>query len=173
MAVEGGLNDYSREFGGAALAARLRRLSERLDRDGARAYAAHGIRFEQRWYGILRQIRANGAMSVMQIADALRISHASVSEARRSLERAGILRSAPAADDRRRRTLELTPAGNELCDRLTPLWEQFNIIAAELNDEAGNVVGFLDRLDDALARRSMFDRIMERMVKTTSSTDDM
>lgn len=154
--------DYSRTFGGAALAARLRRLSERLDRDGTRVYAAHGIRFEQRWYGILRQLTSNGPMAVGEIAAALQISHASVSEARRSLEKAGIIVAAPLPEDGRRRTLNLTPTGLALCERLSSLWEDFNAVAQDLNVEAGDVTRLLDRLDDALAQRSMYNRIMDR-----------
>lgn len=156
-------DDYSRTFRGAALAARLRRLSERLDRDGTRAYLAHGVQFEQRWYGVLRQLISNGPMSVGEIAAALQISHASVSEARRSLENAGIISSVISSEDGRRKTLSLTSAGIQLCERLSALWESFNAAAQELNDEAGDVVGLLDRLDDALARRSMYDRIMDRV----------
>ena len=46
---------------GAALAARLRRLSERFDRDATKLYAAQNIRFEQRWYGLLNQLVLNGS----------------------------------------------------------------------------------------------------------------
>jgi len=154
--------DFSRSMGGEALAARLRRLSERLDRDGTRVYAAHGIHFEQRWYGILRQLMARGPMSVGELASVLGVTHASVSEARRSLEKAGVITAAVAPDDRRRRTLSLTPHGQQLCDQLSPLWADFNDAARELNDEAGDVVRLLDRLDDALSRQSLYDRILER-----------
>ncbi|WP_420139197.1 MarR family winged helix-turn-helix transcriptional regulator [Sphingomonas sp.] len=164
--------DYSRTFGGEALGARLRRLSERIDRDGTRIYAEHGIRFEQRWYGVLRQLVANGPMSVGQIATALHISHASVSEARRSLEKAGIIANRPAPEDGRRRMLALTEQGHALWDRLAPLWEDFNLVAKELNEEAQDVVRLLDRLDDALARRSMYDRIMDRIADRESEIDD-
>ena len=63
------MTDYSRSFGGAALGARLRRASERIDRDGTRVYAAQGIEFEQRWYGILRQVvEEDRPMAVGEIA---------------------------------------------------------------------------------------------------------
>lgn len=159
MAIEA--DDYSRSMGGQALAARLRRLSERLDRDGTRVYAAHEIAFEQRWYGILRQLMMRGPVSVGEIAASLRISHASVSEARRSMEKAGIISAVSAPDDGRKRILHLTPAGEALCARLGPLWEAFNTVAEALNAEAGDVVALLDRLDDALDQRSMYDRILD------------
>jgi len=166
-------HDYSRSFGGAALGARLRRASERLDRDGARVYAAQGIRFEQRWYGILRQLVEHGRpMAVGEIATILRITHASVSEASRSMEKAGFIASSAAAEDGRRRLLHLTESGQALAVRLTPLWEAFNTAAQDLNDEAGDLVRLLDRLDDALDRQSMFDRIMDQVPGDASADID-
>lgn len=153
--------DYSRGFGGEALAARLRRASERIDRDGSRVYAAQGIRFEQRWYGTLRQLSEHDRpMGVGEIAAILRITHVSVSEASRSMEKAGLIVSQASAEDGRRRLLALTEQGRAMVARLTPLWDAFNAAARELDAEAGDIVRLLDRLDDALDRRSMFERIM-------------
>jgi DNA-binding MarR family transcriptional regulator len=159
--------DYSRSFGGQALAARLRRASDRVDRDGTRIYAAQKVRFEQRWYGVLRQLVNQGDMSVGEIAAALRITHVSVSQACRSMEKAGIIKSAASATDARRRNLSLTPKGRALVKKLSPLWDAFNAAAEELNAEAGNVVKLLDLLDDALERKSMFDRINAQLAKST------
>tara|TARA_R110002167_G_scaffold127057_2_gene308330 strand:+ start:2059 stop:2589 length:531 start_codon:yes stop_codon:yes gene_type:complete len=162
--------DYSRTKGGQALGARLRRLSERLDRDGTRIYAVHGVVFEQRWFGVLNQLILKGSSSVGDLAATMRITHVSVSQSCRSLEKAGIIRSVRDPADARRRTLTLTPDGQALVTRLTPLWDAFNAAAAELNDEADNAVAALDRLDDALARRSLFDRINDRL-DTSPRTD--
>lgn len=155
--------DYSRSFGGTALAARLRRLSERLDRDGTRIYAEAGIPFEQRWYGVLRQMVEHGPATVGEIASVLRISHASVSESVRSLRAHGLVTGARSTTDRRRSVLTLTQAGARLIARLGPMWDAFNAAAGELDEEAGHIVAALDRLDDALARRSMYDRIQDRL----------
>ena len=116
----GGAADYSRDKGGQALGARLRRLSERIDSDGTRIYAVRGVVFEQRWFGVLNQM-------ILQ--------------------------------------------GDALVERMTPLWAAFNEVAADLNEEAGDVVAALDRLDDALARKSMFDRISERIQGLASKAD--
>lgn len=155
--------DYSQAARGAALGARLRRLSERLDRDATRLYAAQNIRFEQRWYGVLNQLVLNGPMSIGDVAQALHITHVSVSQASRSLEAAGLITSVASTEDARRRALSLTQKGNDLVAQLSPLWLTLNSVAEELNAEAGDVVRLLDRLDDALARRSLFDRVTGRM----------
>ena len=167
------MTDYSRSFGGAALGARLRRASERIDRDGTRVYAAQGIEFEQRWYGILRQlVEHDRPMAVGEIAAILRITHASVSEASRSMEKSGLVESATAPEDGRRRLLRLTAAGQALATELTPLWNAFSDAAVELNAEAGDLVDLLDRLDDALDRRSMFDRILSKISLDPKTTGD-
>ena len=154
--------DYSRNAGGSALGARLRRLSERIDRDVATIYAAHGVAFEQRWFGVLNQIVLNGPMSVGEIASALRITHVSVSQSSGSLDRAGLVRSRPDPVDARRRQLALTDQGKRLVADLAPLWRALDEAAIELDAEAGNLVKLLDRLDDALDRESLPDRVARR-----------
>lgn len=155
--------DYTRSMGGAALGARLRRLSEAIDRDATRAYATIGTRFEQRWFGVLNQLALNGPMTVSELAAALRITRASVSQSRQSLEDAGIIETEEHPLDARQRHLALTKAGSKLIRRLKPLWRAMNDAALEVDAEAGNAVAALDRLDEVLARQSLFDRIVKRI----------
>lgn len=154
-------SDFSRDAGGGALGARLRRLSEQIDRDATRIYAARGIEFEQRWFGPLNQIVHNGPLAVGEIAEKLHITHVSVSQAARSLEIAGLVASRPDVADGRRRVLYLTPEGHARVRELAPIWAAFQKAAATLDGEAGGVVPILNRLDDALTRMSLFDRISE------------
>jgi len=151
--------DYSREAGGAAIGARLRRLSERFDRETAQIYAAQGVRFEQRWFGILNQIVLNGPMTVGEIAAALRVTHVSVSQARRALEGEGLLQALSDETDARRRPLALTGDGQALVTKLAPLWQALSRSAEELNAEADDLVRLLDRLEDALDARSLAERV--------------
>lgn len=167
------ISDFSRAAGATALAARLRRLSERIDRDGARIYALQNVRFEQRWYGLLNQLVLNGPMSIGDIAQALRITHVSVSQASRSLEAQGIVSSEISPSDARRRQLNLTPKGVDLVAQLAPVWQALNAVSEELNAEAGDVVDLLDRLDDALTHRSLFERVAEKLnIATGAQTGD-
>jgi DNA-binding MarR family transcriptional regulator len=158
---ERAMTDYVRAMRGAALGARLRRLSAAIDADAARVYAAEGIAFEQRWFGVINQLALNGQMSVSSLADALGISHPSVSEARQSLEKAGLIKSAQDPADSRRRVLTLSPAGAELICQLRSVWDVFDQIARQLDDEAGGIAQALDRLEQALARQSLYARVMD------------
>lgn len=153
------MKDYVAQMGGAALGARLRRLSAAIDADATRAYAARGIRFEQRWFGVINQLALAGALSVRQLADVLGITHASVSETRQSLERAGLITSVADPDDARRRVLALSPSGKALVAQLRSLWDAFDEAARELDAEAGGVTEALAQLERALVRKSLYERI--------------
>jgi DNA-binding MarR family transcriptional regulator len=155
--------DYVRERGGAALGARLRRLSETIDGDAERIYARLGVRFEQRWFGVLNQLRLLGSSTVGELAAALGITHASVSQTRGSLEREGLVGSEPDPGDRRSRRLVLTAEGSALVERLSPVWAAFEAASEELDAEADGVAAALDRLTDALARRPLAERILARL----------
>lgn len=154
--------DYNRSLGGAALGGRLRRLSERIDRDANRIYAELGVDFEQRWLGVLDQLVVFGPMSVNELAKALAISHPSVSQTRNSLRNAGLISERADPADGRRRTLHLTAKGKALVAKLQPVWTALDHVGVALDSEAGDVVAALNRLEDALDRRSIFDRVNER-----------
>jgi len=145
---------------GATIGAQLRRLSERIDRDVGRVYARLGVSFEQRWFGVLNQIVLNGPMTVGDLATALRITHVSVSQSLRSLEAAGYVRALPDPGDARRRRQSLTVEGEALVNRLTPLWLAMNREAEALNREADDVAARLARLDEALDRSALYDRLI-------------
>ena len=146
-----------------AIGKRLRFLSMRIDLDAKRVYAEAGIEFEQRWFGILNQLVLHGPMSANEIGQALFISHASVSEARKSLEAKNYIKSAADPADRRRHILSLTNNGKKFVEKLAPIWRSLEEASAELNDEAQDVAAALDQLHAALQRASLFDRAMEKL----------
>src|SRR3954464_2827321 len=106
--------DYTRTYGPAAIGGRLRRLAEQIDEDAGRIYAELGVTFEQRWLGVMEHLAEHGAASLSDLADALGISHPSVSQTRRSLETAGLVVSGAHLRDGRSRILGLSSAGRRL-----------------------------------------------------------
>ncbi|WP_417624790.1 MarR family winged helix-turn-helix transcriptional regulator [Paremcibacter congregatus] len=148
---------------GVMLGAWLRRMSAMIDADVGRVYKAQGLKFEQRWFGVINQLALNGAMSVSTLAEALRINQASVSETRRSLEKAGFIQSTPDPSDSRRRVLTLSPEGTALVARMRPMWDIFDEVALQIDTEAGQVTRKLEQLEKALQRKSLYARITERL----------
>jgi DNA-binding MarR family transcriptional regulator len=156
-----------RQASGAAIGARLRRLSDRIDREANAVYAARGIDFEQRWYGTLSLLDEGGALSVTEIARALNITHVAVSQARRSLTTAGLIASTLDPADGRRRTLHLTEAGAAFVSRLWPLWDALNAAGDAINREAADPSAALDRLERALDRMSLTERVEQVLPKSS------
>jgi DNA-binding MarR family transcriptional regulator len=155
--------DYTRKYGPAAIGARLRRLSESIDEDAGRIYVDLGIDFQQRWVGILEQLHDRGTQPVGELAASLGIRHSSVSQTRRSLEEAGLVESQVDPQDGRSRLLRLSGSGKELVRRLQPLWKILNATSLELDAEADHVIDALDRLDRALERLSLYDRVRQKL----------
>ena len=155
--------DYTRKYGPAAIGARLRRLSESIDEDAGRIYVDLGVDFQQRWVGILEQLHERGAQPVGELAASLGIRHSSVSQTRRSLEEAGLVESQVDPQDGRSRLLRLSGSGKELVRRLQPLWKILNATSLELDAEADHVIAALDRLDRALERLSLYDRVRQKL----------
>lgn len=158
--------DYPSSLRGAALGARLRRLSEAIDRDASKTYRLVDIDFEQRWFGVLNQIILNGPMSVNEIADALGITHVSVSQSRQSLEKAGYVTSRPDKNDGRRKEIILTDKGHDLTGKLRPLWQGLEKAAAELNEQAGDLVALIDKAEAALETKTIFERVEDYLSST-------
>ncbi len=160
------------EADGAAIGARLRRLSERIDREATAIYADLDIAFEQRWYGPLNLIAERGTASVTDIARLLGISHSAVSQARRSLVLAGFVEERADPSDKRSRLLSLSGKGAALIGSLAPVWASLNRAAKKLNDEAGDVAATLDRLEARLDQLSLADRYAaEASVKFTGDVE--
>lgn len=152
------LGDYIQRSGAAALGARLRRLSERIDRDAGRLYAELDVRFEQRWFGVLNQLDQSGPRSVGELAAALGVTHVSVSQVRQALVAEGLVAEDRDPRDGRSRVLRLTDDGLALARRLAPAWTALSAAAVALNTEAGGALAALERLEAALDRASILDR---------------
>jgi MarR family transcriptional regulator, organic hydroperoxide resistance regulator len=59
--------------------------------------------------------------------------------------------------------LRLSASGKQLVRRLKPLWRILNATSLELDKEADGVVAALDRLDRALERLPLYDRVRQKL----------
>ena len=155
--------DYVRSQAGAALGARLRRLSDRIDREADALYQALNVDFEQRWFGFVNQLMLHKTRTVGEIAEALGVTHVAVSQVRSALAERGLIVAEVDSADSRRRVLKLSAAGKRLALKLASTWAALNDAARELDAEANCVVSALEQLEDALDRRSLTNRVQSRL----------
>ncbi len=154
--------DFLSELGGLALASRLRRLTDRLYREGEKVYAAFDAPFTARWFPVIARLDAVGKhpMTITEVAADLGITHPAVIKIVRELERKGLAFSTQDIKDARKRRISLTPEGERLVSEIRPLWEAFSCAARELFDEIGyDLPKVIDSVERALDKRDMSQRI--------------
>lgn len=157
------MTDYVRQKGAAAFGTRLRRLSERLDRQVQALYREHDVSFRPRWFAVVSALREKAVLSVGELAVLLGITHAAISQLRRELIAADLVRAKPDPKDARRQLLELSPHGKRVVTKLQPLWQAIAAATQALCIEAApGLLENLDALEDALEREPMAKRVRLR-----------
>jgi MarR family transcriptional regulator, organic hydroperoxide resistance regulator len=146
--------------GVAALGTRLRRLSERLDRDLREIYAVRGIEFEASWFPVMTALQEHGALSVGELAAMTGVSQPAISQIRKRVEAVGYVKARIASADQRRHELVLTETGKRLVADLTPLWTAVAEASGELcRTAAPNLLTELDAIERALDAVAMPERV--------------
>ena len=147
-------------YGSAGVGARLRRLSERIDREARAVYKHAGLNFEQRWVGVLILLIERRALTVGEIADALGITQPSVSQTLRSLQAAKLVSARTDPRDPRRRIQSLTEAGLRLVEKARPVWEALMEAARDLDRVGIDIVTPLAQIERELDKKSLSERAL-------------
>jgi DNA-binding MarR family transcriptional regulator len=154
--------DFIRTQAARAFGTRLRRLSERLDREVQELYRAAGERFEPRWFAVVAALR-EGPGTVGELAARIGVTHVAVSQVRSALIAEGLVRSVEDAVDLRRRQLQLTAQGEATIARLEPLWSALAEVTSELLATAAPaLLQELDSLEAALGAEPLTSRVRAR-----------
>lgn len=158
------MTDVIRKMGVAALGTRLRRLSERLDRDVREIYVSRGIAFEASWFPVIAALNERGPLSVGELAEITGVSQPAISQIRKRVEAEGYVRAHVAAVDQRRHELALTEKGMRLISALTPIWEAVAEASAQLcRDAAPNLLAELEAIERFLDDAPMHSRAAEKL----------
>ncbi len=156
--------DYIKNLDSLALASRLRRILDEIQRQGRRVYSELGIDFEIRWFSVFHFLANNPESTITAITRSLNLQHPSVIQAVNEMIRQGLLQSRTDSRDRRCRQVSLTAKGNRLFRRLETVWKSFEDAGREINAELDNdLIGAIAKFETALARRSLYDRILTKL----------
>jgi DNA-binding MarR family transcriptional regulator/N-acetylglutamate synthase-like GNAT family acetyltransferase len=158
--------DLIKQLGLLAVASRLKRLSDRLMKDGSRIYREQRLDFQPRWFTVFYLLSQKSPLAVTEIARELRVSHPAVNQVANAMEKAGLMVSQKDKADERKRLLSLSPSGKALVTKLKPVWNDFKLSAGELLEESGvDLLEALDRIENSLDDTEMYDRIQTQIKK--------
>ena len=153
--------DLKEHLGVLALGFRLKRLSDQLQRDGQKLYRHSGITFEPKWFPVFFYLKEAGPTSVTDIARALGISHPGINQISNEMISEGLVAAYKDVSDKRKRVLALTSHGKTILLEIEPLCRTVRAALQEVADQSGGLE-FLDRLEEALEQRSLYDRFVDR-----------
>lgn len=164
--------DYLTNLGSLALASRLRRLLDEIQRQGRRVYSELSLDFEIRWFSVFHFVANNPASTITRIAHSLNLQHPSVVQFVSEMTERGLLQSERDSRDRRRRHVSLTPRGRRLLKKLRPVWRAFEDAGRDTLRENGNdLIGAISKFESALVRQSLCDRILIRLTSEKEDTE--
>jgi len=154
------ISDVVKELGHLTLGTRLKRLGERLQAQTQVLLAEAGIAVPASHFPILAGLDRLGQMNVGEIAEAVGMSQPGVTRMLDTLQTDGLVKSTPARDDRRVRTITLTAAGEKLVASskrtIWPLIE--SAVADACKGSAESLLPALAALEESLLNASLNTR---------------
>jgi DNA-binding MarR family transcriptional regulator/GNAT superfamily N-acetyltransferase len=156
--------DLIKELGPLAIASRFRRLAEWFYKDAPRIYRERDVDFEPRWFPLFYLLKESGSVPVTEAAAALGFSHPAINQIAGEMARKGLLESIRDKKDERKHLLRLTRKGKALVSSLEPVWADIAAVAIEvLNKADGDLLASLARLEEALNKAGVYERVMRRV----------
>ncbi|MET3501919.1 DNA-binding MarR family transcriptional regulator [Mucilaginibacter rubeus] len=148
------------ESGILAISTRLQRLAEQLRKDGVLVYKASNIDFEPKWFPVIYTLHFKPLLSVVEIAAEIGYTHPSTISLLKELEKEKLIRSKKDKADERKRLIMLTTKGQELIERMKPVWEIMKAAAAEIADTQNNLMKAIIEAEEKLKQQSFLDRAL-------------
>lgn len=152
--------DIFNHLGELALGSRLKRLSDKIMRDGSKIYQDNGIEFEPRWFPVFYTLSKQSPLGVTEIARNLGITHAAVSQVVRELLRKKLIVAVTDPLDGRRRLLSLSDKGKDLLPEIQEVWNDIAVgIHQMLNQHQTNIIDGIREVERSFEEMSLHQRV--------------
>ncbi len=154
------------ETGALFLGTRLKRLSDRFLGELTRIYRARHIEFEVGWFPVFFLLDAGGEVTISQIANQLEISHSAASQMVTALNRKGFLHLGHVKEDRRIKTVALSPWGLDKLKEIKPVWEAIQTRMDQTalpGDPRPRVLALLQELESGLDHLNLAETVQADM----------
>lgn len=154
--------DLIKDLGALTLASRMKRLADRFLNDVGVVFKEREVSIEPRWVTVYYLLARDGAMSVVEIARALRISHPAVHQIAQEMLKAGYLVQNRDSQDGRRRLLALSDSALAVLPQMEELWDDIERAASKVIQDSGfDVLRVLESLEWELDQKPFHQRIRD------------
>ena len=156
--------DLIQQLGPLAFASRLKRLAEKLHKDGSLIYRQQNVDFQARWFPVIYALSRRKSMAITELANDLNLTHPAINQIAGAMARKGLLKSVKGKKDERQRFISLSLKGRNLVKTLEPIWREIKTATEELiNSTDKNFLASLSSLEKSLDSESMFKRVIARL----------
>ncbi len=150
------------EIGILAFGTRMKRFYDNTIPSGKAIYLSHGLEFEPKWFTFIYALIEEKELSVTDMSNILGLSHPTIIQTLKELEKNGWVISKKSKSDGRRRLLRLSEWAQTQVPLLQKIWANIRQAIEEMNQE-GQVdfwEGFLE-FESAMIKKSLYDRVVE------------
>jgi len=142
--------DFIKELGYRALDNRLKRISDRMSHDTRKFFKEININVEPSWHLVFKLLKANGWITMVEIAEQLGYSHPSTVVLLKKMASKGYIVSEKDTDDKRKQYIKLTQKSYDLLPELERIWNSCeNAIFKMLNEDL-SIIKHLDAIETSL-----------------------
>lgn len=158
--------DYIRQLGEVAFGSRLKRISDRVNKEVSNLFKSQNLDIEPSWLPLLIYLEDNGNASVTEIASAMNFTHPAVIHLLNKMENRKLILVFGDKDDRRKRLVKLSDYGRKILDSSSSLLEEIRLSVVDLFNSGGcNYLNVMDSLERSLEEKNLLLRIEERIKK--------
>ncbi|WP_339813833.1 GNAT family N-acetyltransferase [uncultured Imperialibacter sp.] len=155
--------DFYQMAGKMAVGSRLRKLSDILTENAAKVYDVYQVDLEPRWFPVFYTLAKTEGLGVMEIAQSIGQSHASVSQIIKKMKKKGLIAEVKDEADGRRSVVELSAKGKEVSEKLEQQMIDVKSASEELLSEMQyDMWKSIEEMEFLLEQRSLFDRVMAK-----------
>lgn len=152
--------DLFNQLGELALGSRLKRLSDRIMRDGARIYQSNDIGFEPKWFPVYYMLSQKAPLGVTELSQDLGVSHAAVSQVIRELLKKKLVTGVKDRTDGRKRLLSLSEKGQMLLPKIQELWNDIAVaIHQMILSHQSNIIDSIGEVEQSFEECSLDQRV--------------
>lgn len=152
------------EFGVLSLGSRLKRLSDYLFQEVQAIYHDQHLPVSSTYFPILRSLQSSGAMSVMELAHSLQLSHPAISKQTSKMLKEGLLLKDMDKQDQRRFVLKLSPQAVQTMARLEPILQEMQwLLEQACQQQSEHFMQAIEHLERQVHRGSFATKVLERL----------
>lgn len=152
--------DFINQLQELALGTRLKRLSDTLMGDVAKIYKDEHLDFEPRWFTMLYLLNKEKSLSIIEIADRLKLTHPAVVQFANQLKSKKFVLEKKDKKDARKRMLAISNKGKLVVEKLQPILIQIENSTRELLQESGvDLLYSIEKVEKSLLTQSMYNRV--------------